>query len=281
MKQQDKAPLISVITVVYNAADFLEATLKSVIEQEYDSFEYIIVDGGSTDGTLDIVRRYEDRVDYWVSEPDKGIYDAMNKAVLKTRGHYINFMNAGDSFYSSKVLKNVANEIKSRKNIDILYGNAVKKSSEASGFLYETGRPLTTRSFFMTTPMCHQSMFTHRDLFSTVGPYSREYKAASFCGWLAKYYALRQNLNHIVYLPMPLSIYLDGGYSFQVKKVIERERLSIAKEYYPLKYKILHHFRYPVEYVKSVLLPIMLRMQVLDRYREIKYKLLGKAIAAK
>ncbi|MCI5150423.1 MAG: glycosyltransferase [Candidatus Electrothrix sp. MAN1_4] len=97
-------PLITVITVVFNGAQHLEETILSVIGQTYDNVEYIIIDGGSTDGTLDIIRQYEHAVDYWVSEKDEGIYDAMNKGIRLFNGNWINFMNSGDLFFSEKNL---------------------------------------------------------------------------------------------------------------------------------------------------------------------------------
>lgn len=94
----EKKPLITVVTVVYNGAEFLEETIKSVIEQTYDNVEYIIVDGGSTDGTLDIIRKYEHAIDYWVSEPDGGMYDALSKGFTLTSGKFVCYLNAGDLF---------------------------------------------------------------------------------------------------------------------------------------------------------------------------------------
>ena len=91
-------PLITIITVAYNAVKDIENTILSVLNQTYPNIEYIIIDGGSTDGTLDIIKKYEDKISYWVSEPDKGIYDAMNKGTLKATGVWLNFMNAGDTF---------------------------------------------------------------------------------------------------------------------------------------------------------------------------------------
>ena len=97
--------LISVVTVCYNAADTIEKTMLSVLNQTYHDIEYIIIDGGSTDGTVEIIRKYADRIAYWVSEPDKGIYDAMNKGIKVATGEWINFMNAGDEFVDEGVIE--------------------------------------------------------------------------------------------------------------------------------------------------------------------------------
>jgi glycosyltransferase involved in cell wall biosynthesis len=106
-KSYEDKPLISIITVVFNGEQFLEETILSVINQTYNNVEYIIIDGGSTDGTVDIIKKYEDKIDYWVSEKDSGIYDAMNKGVDMASGEWINFMNAGDSLYNHDVIENV------------------------------------------------------------------------------------------------------------------------------------------------------------------------------
>ena len=99
-----KEPKITVVTVTYNAKDFLEETIQSVISQTYKNIEYIIIDGGSTDGTVDIIKKYEDKIDYWVSEPDSGISDAFNKGVQQSNG-YILMLNAGDIFIHNNILE--------------------------------------------------------------------------------------------------------------------------------------------------------------------------------
>lgn len=114
--------LITVITVVFNGDKYLEETIQSVINQHYDNIEYIIIDGGSTDGTLDIIKKYAHAIDYWVSERDKGIYHAMNKGIDLASGEWINFMNAGDRFYDSNALTTIFSH-SDLENISIIYGN--------------------------------------------------------------------------------------------------------------------------------------------------------------
>ncbi|MDR2409028.1 MAG: glycosyltransferase [Bacteroidales bacterium] len=97
-------PVLTVITVVYNGEKTLEETVRSVTGQTYRNIEYVIIDGASRDGTLEIIRKYQDKIDVWISEPDRGIYDAMNKGIDLAHGEWINFMNAGDYFYSSETI---------------------------------------------------------------------------------------------------------------------------------------------------------------------------------
>jgi len=113
---------VSIITVVYNGKKYLEETIQSVINQSYDNVEYIIIDGGSTDGTLDIINKYEDRIDYWVSERDKGIYDAMNKGVNVAIGEILGLINA-DDWYENNTIELVLKNFSKDSSIDIVHGN--------------------------------------------------------------------------------------------------------------------------------------------------------------
>ncbi len=151
-------PLISIITVSYNAVHTVEQTIKSVIDQTYPNIEYIIIDGGSVDGTVDVIRKYSDKISYWISEPDAGIYDAMNKGIVRAKGKWINFMNCGDCFCDNSVLYNIASHCKD--NIDVLYGNVVLHSSVGK---YKV-LPESLEAFSWHMAFCHQSSFVRTSL---------------------------------------------------------------------------------------------------------------------
>lgn len=110
-------PRVSVITVCYNAVSAIQRTILSVLSQTYENIEYIIIDGKSTDGTLAIIKKYESRIAFWLSEPDNGIYDAMNKAIDKATGEWVLFMNADDEFVDNKVVERFAFVAKTHKNM--------------------------------------------------------------------------------------------------------------------------------------------------------------------
>lgn len=133
-RQVDKSKfansLITVITVVFNGNDSLEETIQSVINQTYDNVEYIVIDGGSTDGTLDIIKQHEGKIDRWLSEEDSGIYDAMNKGINLANGEWINFMNSGDVFHDNDVLLNFYKESKKYQNIDFFYSDSIVRNGK-------------------------------------------------------------------------------------------------------------------------------------------------------
>src|SRR5690606_2169009 len=153
---EDK-PLITVVTVVYNGAEFLEETIKSVIEQTYDNVEYIIVDGGSIDGTLEIIKKYDHAIDYWVSEHDKGIYDAMNKGIDLGSGDWINFMNAGDLFFECETLTKVFSNGSDYSDADVIYGDHEARYPNKTKIV-KAGK---VSDLWKGSQFCHQSAFIY------------------------------------------------------------------------------------------------------------------------
>lgn len=183
---------ISVVTINRNNADGLEKTILSVINQTYDNIEYIIIDGASTDSSVDIIKKYEKHISYWVSEPDAGIYDAMNKSIEKAAGEWINFMNSGDIFANNNVLENIFTPNHTEiLNADIIYGNTIQIIPNIA-FLVKAGN---INTIDQDKPFCHQSAFVRTDvhkkyLFNTeykiCADYDFFYKAYN-CGLIFKH----------------------------------------------------------------------------------------------
>ena len=133
IKNINKNPKFTLITVVLNNKELLEKTIKSVLDQNFKNFEYIIIDGGSKDGTLEIIKKYNDKLDYWVSEKDEGIYDAFNKGMELSRGEYIGIINSDDT-YRQNALKIISNYLEINKNVDFIFGSVQKRWGLLSGY---------------------------------------------------------------------------------------------------------------------------------------------------
>ena len=151
----------SIITINYNNRDGLERTIQSVINQTCQDFEYIIIDGGSTDGSVDVIKKYADKIDYWVSEPDKGIYNAMNKGILQAHGDYLNFMNSGDCFYDEKVLSTILLHCQN----DIIIGRVCNVNNNGDIFSYSIEAKQMTMFHFFISTLPHQGCFIKKSLF--------------------------------------------------------------------------------------------------------------------
>jgi len=163
-----RAPLISIITVVRNGAKTIEQTIKSILGQNYSKIEYIVIDGGSTDGTLDIIKKYDDRISFWVSEPDRGIYDAMNKGIALATGDLVALLNS-DDYYEPGALAAVAE----RYQACHVHGRAI-----IYGDYYILDNQLQVRTEFRSNlkfwtgmSICHQALFVSREIYGTSPPY--------------------------------------------------------------------------------------------------------------
>lgn len=160
---------LSIITVNYNDAKGLERTIKSVISQSYHNYEFIVIDGGSSDGSIDIIKKYEQHIDYWVSELDGGIYQGMNKGLRQAKGDYVNFMNSGDCFYSANVLEQI---FSLDTDADIITGTHVGSPHPNIG---KDGISLYT---LCTGAVDHQASFIKRNI-ALRHPYDEKYRIVS------------------------------------------------------------------------------------------------------
>ncbi|UHG94039.1 glycosyltransferase family 2 protein [Spirosoma oryzicola] len=166
------APLLSIITVNLNNRAGLEQTIQGVINQKFTSFEFLIIDGGSNDGSHEIIDFYTDAISYWVSEPDRGIYHAMNKGIERATGQYCLFLNSGDWFVDEQVLERCFNE---RQTADLLIGGCHVSKNGRIIHTYKPTGEITFNSFYKTT-IPHQSTFIKKALFDRLGNYRETYK---------------------------------------------------------------------------------------------------------
>lgn len=163
-------PLITVITIAYNAVSCLERTILSVVNQKYENIEYIVIDGGSIDGTLDILKQYNNVIDLWISEKDAGIYDAMNKGCRKASGDFVIFMNAGDAFFLNTSLQDMISQCPNCLNYSVIYGDVfILNSRKSDG--HRISRPIKNIIDGMVS--CHQSMLFKRKVMID-NPYNLE-----------------------------------------------------------------------------------------------------------
>lgn len=171
---------VTVITVVYNDVVHIEETIKSVLSQAYKNIEYIIIDGASTDGTLEICKRYEDKIAKIISEPDLGIYNAMNKGVNLASGKWVFFLNSGDLFYDENVLSDV---FQSEFDADIVYGKAMT----SDGQLCYYPKKISFLMFVLERMVCHQAIFAKIDSFEN-NNFDENYRIIADRVWLYKCY---------------------------------------------------------------------------------------------
>lgn len=163
---------LSIITINYNNRDGLRKTIESVVNQTWRDFEYIVIDGGSTDGSVEIIKEYADRIDYWVSEPDKGIYDAMNKGIYQAKGEYCLFMNSADEIYQPTTLENAHQQL---DGTDIVCGQL--KSPHGGGDIMKGPKVVSMQHFYQST-LPHIATFIKTQLL-VEEPYDTTYRIVS------------------------------------------------------------------------------------------------------
>lgn len=211
---------MSIITVSYNCANTIERTIRSVVEQDYPYVEYIVIDGGSADGTKEIIEKYADKLSYWVSEPDEGIYNAMNKALMQVTGDYVNFQGGDDYLYDKHVLSYVA-ECAIQSKADIFIGN-----SNYGGMIKNTC-PSDFEDLLLNVPN-HQAVFSKSDLFKQLGGFDEKIKYLADYDWTVRACSEGATIEHI---DIPVCYYAVGGFSADVKACKELIGLQLQNAF--------------------------------------------------
>lgn len=208
----------SIITVNFNNKEGLRQTIESVIHQTFQDFEFIVIDGGSTDGSADVLKEYDDQITYWISEKDNGIYNAMNKGIAKATGDYLNFMNSGDCFYTSDVLENVANY---ESDADFIVGKDYHYNKKTQKGHASVQPPRTTMIHFFMATLDHQSSFIKRELFDD-SLYDESYRLVS--DWIFYTEKIVKENKKVQFIPDIISRREEGGLSEQQR---DRNRQEI------------------------------------------------------
>lgn len=208
---------LSIITINLNNKQGLERTINSVLSQTYfDNVEYIIIDGGSTDGSKELIEQHKDKLYYWCSEPDRGIYNAMNKGITVSTGDYLLFLNSGDYLSENNVLERVFPYLQ----YDIVYGNEWKVNERYKG-PYEAKYPdKLDESFFRRTSLPHQSTFIRAELLKEK-PYSEDFKIISDWKFFIEEFRFGKTYKH---MPFIVSVYDCSGFSCQHLDLMQKEK---------------------------------------------------------
>ena len=229
-------PVLSVITVVYNDEKNIERTIKSVVNQTYPHIEYIVIDGASTDKTLEIIRRYDKQISRIVSEPDKGIYDAMNKALKWAIGDYLLFMNSGDEIFDKSTVERL---FSLSPDADIYYGETEMINDDLKSLgrrRHKAPDKFTWKSFKYGMSICHQAIYVRRTL---AEPYNNStYQLSADIDWILN---IAKKSKKIVNANTYVAKYLVGGMSKKKHLQSLKERYQILKKYYGFVPNLFNH----------------------------------------
>jgi glycosyltransferase involved in cell wall biosynthesis len=228
-------PKLSVITIVYNNVKDIERTMLSVLGQHYKNIEYIIIDGASKDGTKDIIYKYKAQLSQFISEPDKGIYDAMNKGLALATGDYVLFMNSGDEIFAPETVSQV---FASADAADIYYGETEMFNDQWESLgqrRHHAPENFNWESFRFGMSISHQAIYIKKDI---TEPFDLQYKYSSDIDWIIK---AAKNASSIVNTHLYVAKYLVGGISKKKHLASLKERFRIFTKYYGLIPNLINH----------------------------------------
>ncbi len=237
-------PLISVITVCLNAAEFIEQTILSVLSQTYPHLEYIVLDGGSTDDTVEIIRKYESRLAYWHSRPDRGQAHAFNLGLALARGDWLLYLNADDFFWEASVVEKMAPFLLSHKEADVVFGQTInvtrRQDCRPAPMRKVLGHPWRWQEFRWQDTIPHPSVFTNRRYFDRVGGFDETYRIAMDY----EIYLRGGKTLEVHYLPLLVTGMRTGGVSRQnvVRTFREGRRALYKNQTLPLSLCWLNFF---------------------------------------
>lgn len=217
----------SIITVNYNNCEGLRKTIESVVSQTYHDYEFIVIDGGSTDGSSDVLKEHDKDITYWVSEKDTGIYNGMNKGIAKATGDYLNFMNSGDCFYAADVLQRVADY---GSQADFIVGRDYHYSTEKQQGHASIQPPRTSMIHFFVATLDHQSSFIRRELFND-SPYREDYRLVS--DWIFFTEKIVSEGKRVQFIPDIVCRREEGGISDQQWERNRKEIHTFLHSYLP------------------------------------------------
>lgn len=199
---------ITIITAVYNRVDKIEQCISSVVNQTYDNLEYIVIDGGSTDGTLDVIKKYDSQIAYWCSEPDTGIYDAWNKGISHATGDYINFIGSDDAMYNDKVVENIVPYL--NNTVDVLAGNVMAVREDSSFEFLQDNKHVLNREDYKGGCIVTQGTFVKRSLCDKY-KFDTSYRVAADYKFFLQYY--NDCSVQIKFIDDVIQYFSDGGIS--------------------------------------------------------------------
>lgn len=264
-------PLVTVITVCLNGEQYLEEAIRSVVSQTYQNIEYIIVDGGSTDASLDIIKKYEERISYWVSEPDSGIYNAMNKGINLSKGEIVYFLNADDFIYNEQVIERIVDYFKSNKDVQVVYGN-VLILDPYDGFRLRVGREFTLHDLGRGVMFPNQNMFMKKEVLLENGLFDESFRIAGDYDMVTKAFLKGYKFKYVnediaLFRLVGVSSDLNNGF------LAIKENRQIVKRYFKRS-----------TYIKYLLLSqltilrhrLILKMGLLNYWRKLKMLVKGR-----
>jgi len=230
---------ISIITASLNAAAHIERAIQSVAAQTYPQIEHVIIDGGSTNGTLQIIEKHRDGIGYFVSEPDRGIYNAMNKGVKAATGDVLFFLNADDRLCDEHVVEDVMSVFDATPDLEVVYGNLVW---DLSGRMIRKKQPGTiTRASLAAATILHQTVFSRKHVFEATGGFSERYRVVSDYDWMMKVFI--RDGHRYQYYDRDIAVMGTQGLSW-TSKDWESERIEAMRSYFTT-YEILRYRVWP------------------------------------